>query len=185
MAHDDAECVGRVLSGDTSVFEELVHRYARLAGAIAFGILGDRGLRDDAVQEAFFKAFKSLSTLKDHSKFKSWFVGIVRAAALDMRRKRRVVARLESIPREVGSPPTIGGSSQQELELVRREDCQAVAECLDDLPAEDRLVLVLKHMEGLSYKEIAEITETTTSAVESRLFRARKALRSKLDREES
>ncbi len=179
MVIEDRVCVERVLGGETQCFEILVHKYTRLGGAIAFGILGDFQLAEDAIQEAFFKAFRSLSALKNPARFRAWFAGIVRSVAVDVLRRRRSrgsfgesgSAGLDEAP-ALGSPPL----EQQIHDEVRHK----VLETVRQLPRGDRLVIVLKYMEGLSYKEVAEAAGTTISAVESRLFRARQVLKSKL-----
>lgn len=177
---DVARAVARVLAGEPECFEALVRRFTRLGGAIAFGILGDYQLAEDVLQEAFFKAFRALSTLKDPGKFKVWFSGIVRSTALDEFRKQQA--------RGLKARPG-GGLRDSEFEAldsspldrqVEEEVRQKVLETIGQLPEDDRLVIVLKYMEGLSYKELAEVLGSTVSAVESRLFRARQVLKSKL-----
>lgn len=202
MRAEDRESVERVLSGDGAAFETLVRKYNRLGGAIAFGVLGDFQLAEDAVQDAFVKAFRSLGGLKDPRKFRVWFSGIVRKQAIDVYRQRRTtIQRASSLdvdertsgesgsetsrasslssdarrPNETGQIPAIE-------RLARREERQQILDCVAELPEEDRAVVVLKHMEGLAYKEIAEVTGATVGSVESRLFRARHALKRKLAR---
>ena len=179
MFSEDRDYVHRFLQGESDAFELLVRKYNRLGGAIAFGILGDFHQAEDAVQEAFLTAFRSLPSLRDPSKFKFWFANLVRTRALDVLRRRRG-------NEEIGLPDGVqllgfAAVPTAEDEQIREETRQKILEAIRDLPTEDRLVVVLKHMESLSYKEIAEITASTVSAVESRLFRARQALRKKLD----
>ena len=187
MISEDREYVQQTLAGDMLAFESLVRKYNRLGGAIAFGILGDFGSAEDVVQEALMKAYGSLSSLRKPELFRQWFTGIVRKRAIDhlrQRRSRRLVRiRLEdrymheargSIPEGVLSPDD---------EFLREDRRKKIFEVMMEISSEDRLVLVLKYMEGLSYKEISEITNISVSAVESRLFRARKTLRDKLTHE--
>ena len=187
MVIEDQETVACVLAGEPERFESLVHKYTQLGGAIAFGILGDYQLSEDVVQEAFFKAFRSLPALKDPGKFKVWFSGIVRSTSLDQVRRRQ--SRGDLGARQNASQR--GGSRASESEApgspllevqVREERRVKVMETIRQLPADDRMVIVLKYMEGLSYKEVAEIVGSSVSAVESRLFRARQVLKSKLIR---
>jgi RNA polymerase sigma-70 factor (ECF subfamily) len=175
--------VARALRGERDGFESLVLRHTRLAGAVAYGVLGDRHLSEDAVQEAFLKAFRSLDTLREAGRFRSWFAEIVRRVALDLRRSRGAKSRpapqdpgdlelrSDLVPRSDDSP---------ERTEVRAETRAAVLAAIEELGEDDRTVVVLKHLEGLSYKEIAELTSSTVNAVESRLFRARQTLRRKL-----
>ncbi len=192
MVIEDQETVACVLAGEPERFESLVHKYTQLGGAIAFGILGDYQLSEDVVQEAFFKAFRSLPALKDPGKFKVWFSGIVRSTSLDEVRRRQSRGDLgarQNAGQNVRNRGGGGMASESEapgsplLEVqVREERRVKVMETIRQLPADDRMVIVLKYMEGLSYKEVAEIVGSSVSAVESRLFRARQVLKSKLIR---
>ena len=188
MVIEDQETVAWVLAGEPERFESLVHKYTQLGGAIAFGILGDYQLSEDVVQEAFFKAFRSLPALKDPGKFKVWFSGIVRSTSLDQVRRRQSRGDLgarQNVQKRGGGPiaseSEAPGSPLLEVQ-VREERRVKVMETIRQLPADDRMVIVLKYMEGLSYKEVAEIVGCSVSAVESRLFRARQILKSKLSR---
>lgn len=178
MSLEDKQYVEGVLAGDPGSFERLVEKYNRMGGAIAYGVLGDYQRAEDVVQEAFFKAFRALGKLRDPARFKVWFAEIVRTDAIDKLRRRRErplsTVDASTLPQE--SPFDITPEDEQ----ARRETLQKIHDALRTLGEEDRIVLVLKHMEGLSYKEIAEVTGSTVSAVESRLFRARRGLRKKL-----
>ena len=179
MIDADRELVSRSIEGDCDAFAGLVAKYNRLGGAIAFGVLGDFDLAEDVVQDAFLRAYRSLERLRDPARFRVWFSGIVRKRAIDVLRQRKVRDAVALPAEPVGLPD--GAPSPAELLLIdeRREK---VLEAIQELPADDRDVVVLKHMEGLSYREISEITNTTVSSVESRLFRARQALKDKLTR---
>lgn len=184
MLSEDREYVERILSGEPELFELLVRKYNRMGGAIAFGIIGDFHQAEDIVQEAFLKAFRSLHALREPGKFKFWFAGLVRSKALDALRQRRGqkgAIQATGIPPGLPSSAAFGHGPSLEEEEVAEDLRRKILDAIEDLPGEDRLVVVLKHMEGLSYKEIAEITGASLSAVESRLFRARQMLRQKLD----
>jgi RNA polymerase sigma-70 factor (ECF subfamily) len=175
---DDREHVERVLAGEPDQFEELVRKYNRFGGAIAYGILGDFQLAEDVVQDAFIKAYKSLRGLREPEKFQVWFGGIVKKRAIDVLRQRRS-AEFRTVSLDAGLEVSASDSMPVAEEIVRSERRQKVLDAIEDLPEADRLVVVLKHMEGLSYEEIANITGSSVGAVESRLFRARQALKRK------
>jgi len=184
MVSEDREYVERILAGEPEAFESLVRKYNRMAGAIAFGILGDFHEAEDIAQEAFLKAFRVLHTLRDPGKFRPWFTGLVRTKALDLLRQRpphRAAQLSGDIADTLRGSGTFRVSSAVEEEYLREESRQKVLDAIRELPGEDRIVVVLKHMEGLSYKEISEITGSSVSSIESRLFRARQVLRKKLD----
>lgn len=173
MCSEDRESIERVLAGESEAFEGLVRRYNRMAGSIAYAILKDFHLAEDAVQEAFLKAFASLPSLRDPAQFKFWFAELVRSKALDaLRRKKSAASRIER--REAAAPRAAESAEEEE---IREETRARVRAAIEELPEADRLAVVLKHLEGMSYREIAELTGTTVSAVESRLFRARQALK--------
>src|SRR5262249_45225101 len=133
----------------------------------------------------FLTAFKNLGRLRDPGKFKVWLAGIVRSRGIDWLRRRKASPAVPFRPGfseggdpsqdEPSAPPAQGASPPPAL---REQGLEAIG----NLPPEDRTVVTLKHMEGLSYKEIADLTGSSVAAVESRLFRARKALRGVLER---
>ncbi|MGQ9591685.1 MAG: RNA polymerase sigma factor [Planctomycetota bacterium] len=174
MCSEDRELVERVLAGEPEAFEGLVRRYNRMAGSIAYAILKDFHLAEDAVQDAFLKAFSSLPSLRDPAQFKFWFAELVRSKALDaLRRKKTASSRIE----RRGAAEALRAARSAEEDEIREELRARVRAAIEELPEADRLAVVLKHLEGMSYREIAELTGTTVGAVESRLFRARQALK--------
>ena len=197
MLAEDREYVERVLAGEPEVFEQLVRKYNRLGGAIAYGVLSDFHLAEDVVQDAFIRAFEALDSLKEPGRFRAWFAGIVKRRSIDVLRQRKNprirAASLEaggadaeeggSLGSTVSSDSRRPGQSPDDSQLdaaVHAERRRQVLECISGLDENDRIIVSLKHMEGLSYREIAELMETSVSAVESRLFRARRVLRKKL-----
>ena len=197
MLAEDREYVERVLAGEPEVFEQLVRKYNRLGGAIAYGVLSDFHLAEDVVQDAFIRAFEALDSLKEPGRFRVWFAGIVKRRSIDVLRQRKNprirAASLEAGGSDAGDGGSLGstvssdsrrpGQSPDDSQLdaaVHAERRRQVLECISGLDENDRIIVSLKHMEGLSYREIAELMETSVSAVESRLFRARRVLRKKL-----
>ena len=197
MLAEDREYVERVLAGEPEVFEQLVRKYNRLGGAIAYGVLSDFHLAEDVVQDAFIRAFEALDSLKEPDRFRAWFAGIVKRRSIDVLRQRKNprirAASLEaggadaeeggSLGSTVSSDSRRPGQSPDDSQLdaaVHAERRRQVLECISGLDENDRIIVSLKHMEGLSYREIAELMETSVSAVESRPFRARRVLRKKL-----
>jgi len=195
MLAEDREYVERVLGGEPEIFEQLVRKYNRLGGAIAYGVLSDFHLAEDVVQDAFIRAFEALDRLKEPARFQVWFAGIVKRRAIDVLRQRKT-PRMRAVSLDAGTtgdgeglgtaissdsrrPEQSPDDSQLDAAL-HAERRRQVLECISGLDEEDRIAVSLKHMEGMSYKEIAEIMETSVSAVESRLFRARKVLRKQL-----
>ena len=197
MLAEDREYVERVLAGEPEVFEQLVRKYNRLGGAIAYGVLSDFHLAEDVVQDAFIRAFEALDSLKEPGRFRVWFAGIVKRRSIDVLRQRKNprirAASLEAGGADAGEGGSLGSTvssdsrrpeqSHDDSQLdaaVHAERRRQVLECISGRDENDRIIVSLKHMDGLSYREIAELMETSVSAVESRLFRARRVLRKKL-----
>ncbi len=197
MLAEDREYVERVLAGEPEVFEQLVRKYNRLGGAIAYGVLSDFHLAEDVVQDAFIRAFEALDSLKEPGRFRAGFAGIVKRRSIDVLRQRKNprirAASLEAGGADAGEGGSLGSTvssdsrrpeqSPDDSQLdaaVHAERRRQVLECISGLDENDRIIVSLKHMEGMSYREIAELMETSVSAVESRLFRARRVLRKKL-----
>ncbi|MFC1707023.1 RNA polymerase sigma factor [Planctomycetota bacterium] len=174
----DAELVEAFRSGDQDAFGVLVHRYVRLAGAIAYDILGDYERAADAAQDAFVKAHASLGSLREPARFKGWFYGVVRSVAIDHRRRRRRGPLSFGAVAGVGEIASASAEPGVGVELAERRE--RVLAAVARLPEGYREVIVLKYLDERSYVEIAEILGTSVEAVESRLHRARGVLRNKL-----
>jgi RNA polymerase sigma-70 factor, ECF subfamily len=155
-------------SGDVAAFEEIVRHYdARLRG-LAHRLLGDAGLMDDALQEAYVKAFRALPGFSGRSTLGTWLYRIAYNACIDQMRGRPDVA----VARDFPAP------NDPEAEVVRRMTLQAA---LASLPLDQRSAVLLVDAEGLSYAEAAHVLGCREGTVASRLSRGREALRAALD----
>lgn len=180
----DEALIGRHLRGDGKAFELLVARHARLAGAVAVSVLGDWHGAHDVVQEAFVKVLSGLPGLDDPASFKGWLRHVVRTTALDHLRRRKVAGRGgDPLPEQdedgQGGPLPAPGLLPEDL-LEQAELRAQVRDEVGRLPESQREVVLLKYIDGRSYEEIAELTGLTVATIESRLFRARAALRRRL-----
>jgi RNA polymerase sigma-70 factor (ECF subfamily) len=163
----------RVSRGDTDAFREIVEATSVRLVRVAARILGDSGEAEDVVQEAYVKAYRSLveGRFDQRSSVPTWLHRIVANGAIDALRSRgRRALPLEQLPE--GRWDGVGTS---EAHLALRE----LDDWLSDLPAEQRVALVLKSVEGLETTEIAAILGVSEGAVEQKLVRARAALRRK------
>ena len=169
----DQEVIAQVLAGQTDSYAVLVSRYERLAQAAAIRIVSDGHAADDVAQEAFVAAYRSLSSLRDRSKFAAWLLGIVRRRAATAvkkdRRRRSIGGDLDAYAASAGAGP-----SAESLELL---------EFVERLPDQERIVLGLKHFEGRSVQEIAEITGRPVGTVTKQLSRAHQRLHDWLTQE--
>jgi RNA polymerase sigma-70 factor (ECF subfamily) len=177
MNSEDAELVIQAQRGNREAFERLVHKYTRLAGAIAYNVVGDFHAARDVVQEGFLKVYHSIGDLQKPDRFRSWFYGVMRSVAIDwVRKHRRRVLHLSQFADEVNLIP--GRREENPEEQLKQKDLrQTILREIRDLPDSYREILILKYIEELSYQEIAGITGLTVSAIESRLHRARTILR--------
>jgi RNA polymerase sigma-70 factor, ECF subfamily len=167
----DADLVRAVLAGERSAYAPLVERYQERLYRRALAMVGDGDLAADMVQEAFIRGFTGLAQA-DPDRFAAWIHRILRNLCLDeIRAPRR---RAEPLPPRLASP----ADPARELELGQIR--AAVDAALDELAPTIREAFVLKHVEGLSYLEMAELTGANESALKMRVKRARQALQATL-----
>ena len=171
---DDALLVSRLRSGDRQAFEQLVHRHSALVGGIAYQVIGDSEGAADVAQETFLKVHRRLETLEDPTRFRAWLCGIARTTAIDWLRKKskdQSLDKLEAEGKEPVAPTPKEGSLEQE-ELYAK-----VLRVVNGLPKAYRETMLMKHLEKLSYAEIAKKLNVTEATVESRLYRAKLMLK--------
>jgi len=177
---DEPKLIEQAKSGDVQAFNTLVLHYQDRVYNVAYRIMGDPASAADAAQEAFISAYKSLGSFRGGS-FKSWLLRIVTNACYDelRYRKRRPQSSLDEITEDNESHALLHSEKaispeghQQRSELV-----DAIENCLEDLPEDQRAATVLCDVEGYDYSEIAEIMSTSLGTVKSRISRARSKLR--------
>ena len=172
--------IRQVQHGDTDAFELLVAAYEKTVYNVALQMTGNREDAQDLTQEAFFKAYNSLSSFRGESKFSSWLYRIVSNLCLDFKRRqgRRPSASLtvEDDEGETLQLDIADESQSPEVLLERKLTRDAVRRGLAELPDEQRQILLLREIQGLSYDEIADAMGLEPGTVKSRIFRARKKL---------
>jgi len=177
---DETYLIQQAQQGDVGAYNTLVLHYQDAVYNVAYRIMGEPGAAADASQEAFISAYKALSRFRGGS-FKSWLMRIVTNACYDelRRRKRRPQSSLDQIVETYESSPLLVSQGEFGPEESRQwaEVIGAIGRCLEDLPDEQRVVTVLRDVEGYDYNEIAEIMASTLGTVKSRLSRARSKLR--------
>jgi RNA polymerase sigma-70 factor (ECF subfamily) len=173
--------VQRTLAGDQQAFGELVQRFERDVFNLAYRMLNERTEAEDAAQEAFLRAYANLERYDTARSFKTWILSITSNHCIDRLRRRRLVwLSLEDEPLMPHPALTSDIPGPEEAALTNERNL-LVQDLLDDLNPEYRLAVVLRYWYDLSYAEIAEMLDTTESAVKSRLFRARQVLAEHLD----
>ena len=172
---EETRVIQAVLEGDTDRFEELVHANEKGIYNLCLRMLGDEQDALDAAQEAFFKAFRSLSGFRGESRFSTWLYRLAGNVCLDMLRKRPDAPMLSMDDDE--APLFLADSSPSPHDIVERwEVRRTVQTALAALPEDFRQAVVLRDVNGLSYEEIADVTGLELGTVKSRIFRARKKL---------
>jgi RNA polymerase sigma-70 factor (ECF subfamily) len=164
--------------GDTSaLFEESAMPHLDAAYNLARWLVKNEHDAEDVVQEAFLRAFKFYGSFRGGN-FRTWLLTIVRHTCYTWLKENRLPANVlpfdETVHGDVTAP------SNQELEMMKTADVKMVREAVQDLPLEFREILILREMEGLSYKEIADLANVPLGTVMSRLARARKWLQDRL-----
>jgi RNA polymerase sigma-70 factor (ECF subfamily) len=183
VSDDDREVVRRVQAGDSEAFGVLVEKYKRKTFRLAYGVLRDQEEALDVAQEAFVKAFRSLPKFKGDSAFYTWLFRITMNLSLD--RKRQRVARAKSlgaddVPPEEWERTAVATDVSPDDEAASAERRARIARALDTLPEHHRSIIILSDIEGLSYREIADVLGIPMGTVMSRLHNARKRLRDAL-----
>ncbi len=169
--------------GDEDAFAKLVEAYQRPVYNLAYRMLGSTGEAEDAAQETFLRAFTRLHTYDPGRKFSSWILSIGSHYCIDrLRRRRGKTVSMEELMTERWLPDEAPKPEQQMLEGEREALIQNV---LQDVAPQYREGLILRYWQDCSYEDIAEITDTSVSAVKSRLHRARNALGEALEMREA
>ncbi len=177
----DLELVKRCQAGDARSFELLVTRYRGKVYGMCYHLVQNEQDAWDLAQEAFIKAWRALPTFKGESAFYTWIYRIAHNAAYDWLRKKRIQSDGEfddEIQRDIaaGAEAVPHGNLQPDEAMKNAELGARIQAAIAQLPADHRMAIVLREVEGLSYEEIAKIMECQVGTVMSRLFYARKKL---------
>ena len=172
---EDEQAIGRVISGDRDAFRSLVERHQSAICATIRALLPRNSEWEDLAQDVFVAAFQHLTTF-DAAKgsFRTWILSIARNQCRNVRRRT-------SATRVTAIPDIAADRSPEEL-ACEAEWFERLDAALAALPEEQRLVFVFVELQGLSYHEAADLSETTVGTVKSRLFRAKQWLREVLTR---
>jgi RNA polymerase sigma-70 factor, ECF subfamily len=177
---DDRELVRRAQEEDHAAFEELVRRHQQRVAAVAGGILRQREDVEDIAQQVFVKAYFSLKRFDQRAAFSTWLYKITVNECWDLLRKRKVRPLVyesnlsEEQARQYGAPEERSVPAEDISDkLVARQRVERLLACLDE---RDRVMLILKEVEGFAVEEIAEILSLNANTVKVRLFRARRRI---------
>ena len=165
----DEDLMLAVGEGDLEAFEELVRRHQAWAWGIAYRVLGHRQESEDVVQDAFLRLREASGRYRPTSSLKTYFYQIIARLCLDRAKKKQ--------PRYLDVVPDVPASTLDAPgEMEKTQEADAVRAALDALAPQQRMAVVLRYYEGLSYQDIALALETTPKAVERLLARGRDRL---------
>jgi RNA polymerase sigma-70 factor (ECF subfamily) len=169
----EIQWLGRAQKGDADAFGQLLDRYQKAVYNLCYRMLGDPYEAEDAAQETFLRAFSSLERYDRSRPFSTWLLSIAAHYCIDQIRKRRMkIMPLEDLPYQEVQDSLPG----PEAILATREDQHRMQALLSSLNPTDRASVIMYYWYDFSYEEIAQALGLTTSAVKSRLHRARREL---------
>jgi RNA polymerase sigma factor (sigma-70 family) len=176
----DTDLVAAIRQGDDAAFEEVFRRYSDRIRAYVYGMVRDHGRAEDVTQEVFLSALRRLRVTDSPITLRPWLYEIAKNASIDVFRR---TSRAEEVPIDSGDAlrPTdhlrlVGNGDRPESAAIGKERLDHLRGAFDELSESHHRILVLRELEGLSYREIGERMELTRPAVESTLFRARRRL---------
>ena len=177
---DEQTLIQSAQGGDVDAFNELVLRYQDYIYTVTYRIMGEPDTAADAAQDAFLNAYRKLHTYRG-GKFIAWLARIATNLCYDelRRRQRRPMTYLDDLtpPDSDDGPPLPSDEQTPEQAAQQLELREALQQCIQGLKADQRVILVMSDVQGMSYQEIADSVNTQLGTVKSRLSRARVAVR--------
>jgi RNA polymerase sigma-70 factor, ECF subfamily len=181
---EDVRLMRLVSQGDTSAFEKLVERHQSLVAGTVARMLGSNSDVEDIAQQVFIRVWKSARRYVPRAKFTTWLLKITRNLVFNelRRSKRHAHVPLQTDPGAEEFPLKDEKNPPPDASLLETELQQAIDDAITQLPESQRMALILRRYEQLSYEEISEVLDLSVPAVKSVLFRARTELRARLSR---
>jgi RNA polymerase sigma-70 factor (ECF subfamily) len=172
----DYDLIKSCLQGNQGDFAELIARYKNLVYSVILRMVNnDRDEANDLAQDVFLKLYKNLDKYYPEHKFSTWTIRITTNHVIDyMRRKKQDNIPIEDVEHELGT------NDSPEDAYIRKEQRLELKKVVGDLPEMYKIPIVLYHEQGLSYQEIADITNEPLSKVKNRIFRGRRMLKEAL-----
>jgi len=189
---EEAQLIARSQQGEVEAFNQLIMQYQQILYGTVFRLLGDYDTASDVTQDAFIAAFRSIRTYRGNSSsFRAWLLRIGSNLVYDHWRRvqRHPASSLEAINEEeddshgaslLDTLTTMGIEGNPEEAILTQELQEVIQRGIQQLPLEQRTVIVLCDIQGLTYEEVAQITETALGTVRSRISRGRSRLRNYL-----
>ena len=186
MSQRNTELMLLAREGDDHAFDRLMEQNRSRVLNLVYRFIGSRHEAEDLAQEVFLKIYRSRKRYEPRARFSTWLYRITANLCLNFRRDatRRDMLKISTLEKEGERAQGIldPRSERPDLHQSREEIRKQVREALHQLPENQRMAIILAKYENLSYREIAEIVDSTEKAIKSLLHRARTTLRHKLDR---
>lgn len=182
MDAEDVRLMEQVKKGDTAAFQELIERRQALVLGTVARMLGSNSEVEDIAQQVFVRVWKSAPRYVASAKFTTWLLKITRNLVFNemRRRERHRAIPLQSDPESAPLQLPDERTATPEAALLERELRGAIEDAIQALPETQRMAVILRRYEELSYEDIADVLDQTVPAVKSLLFRARSQLRERL-----
>ena len=173
-ANSDLEIINKVVAGELQSFEEIVKRYQERVLRLCYSMVGE-SQAEDAAQDIFIKVYQSLRQFRGKSSFSTWIYRVTSNHCLNIlsKKKRERTESLEALMERSGDRFPAATGDRSPLNLL--ENKQFVRSVLEQMSPEERMILSLREMEGLNYKELSETLDISLDLVKIRLFRARQS----------
>jgi RNA polymerase sigma-70 factor, ECF subfamily len=176
---EDAVLIGKLKAGDKTGFHELMHLYANRVINTCYKFLLDKEDAEDLSQEVFIEVFQSIRSFRGEAKLSTWIYRIAVTKSLDELKKRKRKKRITSIGAILHLDEIshwIAGGTMPDKSIGEKENMDEIMHALNQLPDSQRVAFTLSKIEGYTNPEIADIMKTTTIAVESLIYRAKKKI---------
>lgn len=177
--------IEQLKQGDGTAFKSIVDTYQNMVYNTCLSIVKNEEDAEDLAQEVFVQVYQSIKLFKGESKLSTWLYRIATTKSLDHERKKKRKKRFGFVKSIFGedaqvevNPPDFNHPG---IVLDKKESAAILFKAIDKLPDNQRIAFILNKMEGLSYQEISEVMQTTVSAIESLLHRAKNNLRKILE----
>jgi RNA polymerase sigma-70 factor (ECF subfamily) len=177
MTHSEQEIIKRAATGDRVAFRQLVLEHSHAMFRLAWRLTGDESLAEDIVQEAFIKAWRKLGDFRMQSGFRSWLHRITVNTAMDQLRTRSRREQIERSEPDWERLQQAEEGTKHDMQIDVQDRTRSAMMNLSDM---ERAALMLRHFEGHSIQEIAQILDLTTNACKQTVFRAVKKMRVEL-----
>ena len=178
---DDLKIIESCLLGNTQIFSRLIDNYKNMVYDLAYRMSNNSHEAEDISQETFLRAYQSLAHFNPSYKFSTWLYQITLNIIRDRFKKKELNyvsldAPIETDDSKYYPQPTDLTNNPEQI-IARQEDAQAIQQAINSLPLKYREVIVLRHLQDLSYIEISNILKLPSGTVKIRLYRAREQLR--------